>query len=453
MDHISSKNNYIYKYYKYKKKFQLLKEQLGGSNNITIHIQSRKYHNNIKSFNVISNYMKTNNKKYLNWELLNIIEDSSPSEYDKKNINNDEYKLFPTEEFLNSKWSFLNELIQQYDNYFNSSRWFNDKPTQDIFDSNIMYPVILQKIVITDTTAKFCIIGDIHTSLHSLISIIENIKDDYFESDGTDMILKHNRYIIFLGDIVDRGPYNMEVLFIVLSLKNKNFNNVIILDGNHEDYMLLRNYDTEEEFNLQFQDKSTKISFVDSKINRILNRLTTCVYLFVHGKVYHLSHGAFDSIYAGFLNGKDVPDNKDFHKETTLYKFLESNTDFCLLDNNNSYTNYKWGDFNNNIEQTRVSPRGSDIFEYSYNLTKEYLERFKINNIISGHQDQEPINFLINKSNNTHNFIKSKIYNLYQPNSLRTFKVNNNDFLAITTSTATVSRDLDVEGIYIEITI
>jgi len=451
MNHTSAKNNYIYKYQKYKKKYILLKEQLGGSNNITIHIQPRKYHNNTQSFNVISNYMKTNNKKHLNWELLNLIKDSSPSEYDEKNINNDEYKLFPTEEFLDSKWSFLSVLIQQYDTFFNSSKWFDDKPAQDIFDSNIMYPVILQKLVITDISAKFCIIGDIHTSLHSLISIMEDIKDDYFEGDN--MILKENRYIIFLGDVVDRGPYNMEVLFIVLSLKNRNFNNVIILDGNHEDYNLLRNYDTDAEFNLQFQDQSAKVNFVDSKINRILNRLTTCVYLFLPGKVYHLSHGAFDSIYAGFLNGTTVPEDKDFHKETTLYKFLESNTDFCLLDNNNSYTNYKWGDFNNKIEQTRVSSRGSDIFEYSYSLTKEYLERFKINNIISGHQDMEPINFLINKDSNTHNFVKSRKYPLYQPISLATFKVSNDDFLALTTSTSTVSRDLNVEGVYIEITI
>ena len=453
MNHANAKDNYIYKYQKYKKKYILLKEQLGGNKNITIHIQPRKYHSNIGSFNVISNYMKTSTKKYLNWELLNIIKESSPSEYNDENINNDEYKLFPTEEFLNSKWSFLSELIQQYDTYFNSSKWFDDKPAQDIFDSNIMYPVILQKIVITDTSAKFCIIGDIHTSLHSLISVMENIKDDYFEGDGNDMILKKNRYIIFLGDVVDRGPYNMEVLFIVLSLKNRNFDNVIILDGNHEDYKLLKRYDTEEEFNLQFQDQSAKISFVDSKINRILNRLTTCVYLFVPGKVYHLSHGAFDSIYAGFLNGMTVPENNDFHKETTLYKFLESNTDFCLLDNNNSYTNYKWGDFNNKINQTRVSVRGSDIFEYSYDLTKEYLERFKINNIISGHQDMEPINFLINKNSNTQNLVKSKKYPLYQPESLSTFKVSNDEFLAIITSTATVSRDLKVEGVYIEISI
>ena len=133
------------------------------------------------------------------------------------------------------------------------------------------------------------------------------------------------------------------------------------MDGNHEDHSLFKNYDTVIEYQKQFNNKTKEIDFIDSKINKILNRLCTCLYFEFNDKRYHLSHGAFDSYYAGFKDGKDIPDDENFHKETILFKFLESDSDFCLLDKNNSSTNYKWGDFNNQIDKTVTSSRGSGI--------------------------------------------------------------------------------------------
>lgn len=448
--------DYKSKYIKYKKKYTILKEQLGGKNNITVNFQNREYNNNFnKSFNLISNYLNKNPNGHLNWELWNNVKSQSPSEYDRKDSSiyqKEEYKLFSMEDFLNSKWSFLSNLIRQYENQYNNSKWYGNKPSEEQLNDKNTYPVIVQKLIVNDRSSKFCIIGDVHSSLHSLLSVFSSIKNDYFENTE-EMILKNNRYIIFLGDIMDRGPYNMEVLFLALSLKNKNFNNVILIDGNHEDLNLFEKFDTVKEFNLQFNDMSKKVKFEDTLINKIFNRTCTCLYLFTPDKRYHLSHGSFDSFYAGFKNGIEIPEEKDFHKETNLYKFLESNSTLCMLDSNNSSTNYKWGDFNNEIKDTRVSSRGSGIFEYSYNLTKEYLNRYKITNIFSGHQDYEPINFLIDKNNNVNNFVKSERYPLYQPKDLQTFSLSDKDFAALTTSTATVTRNFDYQGIYIELTI
>ena len=50
------------------------------------------------------------------------------------------------------------------------------------------------------------------------------------------MQLKEDRYMIFLGDIIDRGPYSIELLFVIMFLKYTNYNNVFIINGNHEDY-------------------------------------------------------------------------------------------------------------------------------------------------------------------------------------------------------------------------
>ena len=442
--------SYYYKYNKYKTKYLNYKEK---SNVIKINLQPKKIINVGNSFNLISDYFNKSNNKYLNYELLTNIKSNSPSEYNRKDntiYDKDSYKLFHMEEFLDSKWSFLDELLEKYDNEFENSSWFNNtKLSKDEFDDPSNYPLYIQKKVVTDNLAKFCIIGDIHSSLHSLISIIDSIKNDYFINDQ--LILKPNRFIFFLGDILDRGPYNMEVLFIVLSLKNQNFNNVIIMDGNHEDHSLFSNYDTIDEYQKQFNNSENIVDFLDSKINKILNRLCTCLYLEFNNKRYHLSHGAFDSIHAGFKEGRKLPNNKNFHLETQLYQFLESDNKFCLLETDNDSTNYKWGDFNNEIDKTKISSRGQNIFEYSFNITKEYMKRYNISNIFTGHQDHEPINFLIDKKNNKLNFVKSKKYDLYQPSILKPFILNDNDFLALTTSTATIPRKMDVEGVYIEL--
>ena len=195
--------------------------QKGG--NIKINMNKREYHRNTKSFHLISNYFKSNNK-HLNWELIGKIKSNSPSEYDRKDSNiyqQKEYQLFPMEDFLSSNWSFLDNLLKQYQDQFEASQWYNDnKLSSQEFDNGNNYPVYIQRLKVKDKSSKFCIIGDIHSSLHSMISILDSIKNEYFQEN---MTFKSNRYILFLGDILDRGPYNMEVLFMVLSL------NIIIL--------------------------------------------------------------------------------------------------------------------------------------------------------------------------------------------------------------------------------
>ena len=45
---------------------------------------------------------------------------------------------------------------------------------------------------------------------------------------------RKNWYIVFLGDIVDRGPDQIQCLLIALSLVNIFPNNAVYLRGNHE---------------------------------------------------------------------------------------------------------------------------------------------------------------------------------------------------------------------------
>lgn len=84
------------------------------------------------------------------------------------------------------------------------------------------------KKTILPVESKLTLWGDIHGSVHSLCRTISNFLDSSWK------IVDPCRYLVFLGDYVDRGPYSIEVLFIIFKLKIRNPQNVIILRGDHE---------------------------------------------------------------------------------------------------------------------------------------------------------------------------------------------------------------------------
>ncbi len=74
-------------------------------------------------------------------------------------------------------------------------------------------------------------IGDLHGDLISLLTILKN----YEKFFNTDFSLKDKSKIFACsGDLIDRGQFGLEILFILMSLKIKNPENVYITLGNHE---------------------------------------------------------------------------------------------------------------------------------------------------------------------------------------------------------------------------
>lgn len=71
------------------------------------------------------------------------------------------------------------------------------------------------------------VIGDIHGDIKSLKTILEQVNVEKFLSDNGNII-------IFLGDYVDRGPYQYETLSFILLLKQEFKEQILLLRGNHE---------------------------------------------------------------------------------------------------------------------------------------------------------------------------------------------------------------------------
>jgi len=71
------------------------------------------------------------------------------------------------------------------------------------------------------------VIGDLHGDYSTLLEFIER-------ENILDKLEASNIVVVFLGDYIDRGPQQLEVLATVLYLKNKYPGKIVVLRGNHE---------------------------------------------------------------------------------------------------------------------------------------------------------------------------------------------------------------------------
>jgi serine/threonine protein phosphatase 1 len=84
----------------------------------------------------------------------------------------------------------------------------------------------------TDSGERIYAIGDIHGRYDLLQLLIERIGRHSATLPPT-----RSLYVIFIGDIVDRGPQSAEVMGMLYDLQRKS-GKVIVLLGNHEDVMV-----------------------------------------------------------------------------------------------------------------------------------------------------------------------------------------------------------------------
>jgi serine/threonine protein phosphatase 1 len=84
----------------------------------------------------------------------------------------------------------------------------------------------------TDSGERIYAIGDIHGRYDLLRLLLEKI-----EAHSSLLPPTSSLYVVFLGDLIDRGPQSAEVLAMLYDLQRRT-DHVIVLLGNHEEAML-----------------------------------------------------------------------------------------------------------------------------------------------------------------------------------------------------------------------
>ncbi|MFX0081441.1 MAG: metallophosphoesterase [Candidatus Hodarchaeota archaeon] len=140
---------------------------------------------------------------------------------------------------------------------------------KDIFEKENL----LLEFNLTDKEKEIYIIGDIHGNLDTLLKLIEIINENKPE------------IVIFLGDIVDRGPKQLECLLIILALKILDSQKYFLLKGNHETLEMNQYYGFFQDFIYRFKNPDNF-----SEILKLYNVLPVCavinnIILCLHGGI------------------------------------------------------------------------------------------------------------------------------------------------------------------------
>ncbi len=264
---------------------------------------------------------------------------------------------------------------------------------------------------------KIISFGDFHGSFHTflrnifrlhLLGVLDLSNGQYKINDGY--------RLLFLGDIVDRGNYALDIIYILSQFINNNdIHKIMIIRGNHEDE---RQY-FRNGFMKEFQKKLNKPDDMKILFKYFFSTLPTTIIL-QHGQTrYWTCHGG-------------IP-----YTERQIIKFddlFENQSKVIFFSGENSYIadQIRWNDFSNK-PNTVISDRGDDFYLIGTDYLKRFLKENNLNMILRGHNDRYFNSFLFcryprslpkykNQEVNTFSDLYPEIYPLskvpIQPNTI-----------------------------------
>jgi len=134
----------------------------------------------------------------------------------------------------------------------------------------------IQKINI-DNDSKLIIFGAIQGAFHSMVRYLEQLQK-------LDIINEHlqlkdkNTFIVFLGNVINRSPFTLETLTIVLKLLKENPSKVIYLRGTNEFPDYWRRHTLRRELELRTRDLSNSQIPLEEEIDNFFNTLPITLY-------------------------------------------------------------------------------------------------------------------------------------------------------------------------------
>ncbi|UCC20802.1 MAG: metallophosphoesterase [Promethearchaeota archaeon] len=246
--------------------------------------------------------------------------------------------------------SFLPDLIN-HPQKISKLKWENISKIIEKSKAILKEENLLLKLKVKGNYDEVYVIGDIHGNLKSLMDLIALTKKT------------NPKFVIFLGDIVDRGPMQFECLLIVLTLKILFPLKYFILRGNHETLEMNQYYGFFQDFISRFNDQS--------KFNEIL-------------KVYNLLPiGAVVNESILCLHG-GIPQDFDILKKLESYKCKDFNS---IVDSiAQGVFQIMWNDPKQGLQGFSDSFRGSGIKFFGNDVFEDFLTHNNLKYLIRAHE-------------------------------------------------------------------
>jgi hypothetical protein len=269
---------------------------------------------------------------------------------------------------------FLNDLINKcvlkIESYVECAKGINLRLSAGSFENVNVKGYVLRLPVSDDE--KVIILGDFHGSFHSFFRTLFRLHFAGILDLMTFKVMQPYR-LVFLGDIVDRGMYALEILYIILHLIDANEPGYVVLNrGNHEDPGVNAQGGFYKEVCTKMATQMDQNDTIDlfTRINNFFIKCSVAVVVENKGKRYWLSHGGIPRIKV--LEWDDTKNYICLRSETMIVDIM-------------------WADFSRNNTSTcgyrQSETRGASCIIIETQYLKEFMERNNITFIVRGHQD------------------------------------------------------------------
>lgn len=122
--------------------------------------------------------------------------------------------------------------------------------------------------------SKFFIWGDLHAAFHSFVRDLEYLIKEEILDDQL-KIKEKDCFFVILGDAIDRGPFSMATLCLILLLCYQNPSTVFYIKGNHESLKYWENFGLNRELQITSQHVRPNVNIIKEKINTFFSMLKT----------------------------------------------------------------------------------------------------------------------------------------------------------------------------------
>lgn len=206
----------------------------------------------------------------------------------------------------------------------------------------------LESNLIHISEGKTMVIGDLHGDFTTLQKIIQKLYQEDFKT------------LVFLGDYVDRGPKQVEVINALFYYKKLMPERIFLLRGNHEDPIINRQYGFYDEIRLKFLNNRE----IFRRYNQVFSRLPIAALTW--NKVFCV-HGGIPQELEHIEEINQLPQNQEEISNPITTQLL-------------------WNDPKEWVKDFKKSLRGPGIKNFGEHAFSEFMERNQIKYIIRSHE-------------------------------------------------------------------
>lgn len=262
-----------------------------------------------------------------------------------------------------------------------------------------------------DDKKKVLIMGDLHGSIHTLLRNLYRLQIIGKFKGHSNWKIDDDLYLIFLGDLIDRGAYGYDIIAIALMLKDANPNKVFINRGNHEEWSNLKkdfygisNKDIEREkesysmpwYELKKPEKKIFTqgvynSDIDKNLDALYNKLSA-FFCYCPSAIIIKNKEKKDDKWIWLCHG-GVPfiSNNFFEKTKNRFNnFLNEKGKTHYYTDEDISHNIRWNDFHvtKDTEDKEKNGEKMNRILIGTDYLKKFTDGFNIKYVIRAHQDQ-----------------------------------------------------------------